>query len=71
MRSPCAQPLHHRLKHAALRHRAIIEIEQLRPALKGEGCIRFRRHRVKEKPQGAFRVLTLDLLYVSTQLLWW
>ena len=55
-----AQRLHHRLKHAALRHRAIIEVEQLRPPLEGEGRVRFRRHRVKEEPQGAFRVLAID-----------
>ena len=53
------QRLHHALKHAAFRHRAIIEVEQLRSPLEGEGRIRFRGHRVKQEAQGAFGVLAI------------
>src|SRR5205085_2816658 len=55
-----AQRLHHALKHAALGHRTIIEVEQLRPPLEGEGRIRFRRHRIKEEPQSTLSVLAID-----------
>ena len=53
------QRQHHGVKHAALGHGTIIEVEQLGSPLEREGRIRFRRHRVKQEAQGAFGVLAI------------
>ena len=51
---------HHGVKDTALGDGAIVEVQQLRSPLEREGRISFRRHRVKEKPQGTFGVLAID-----------
>lgn len=53
------QRQHHGLKHSALGHRAIVEVNQQGSPLEGEGRIGLQSHRIEQESQGAFGVFAI------------